>query len=353
VDRLLADVVARRDDDAPRLAYAAALLAEGDARGRLVEVQCELARLGRLDPRRRALEAEEAALLATHGAEWAAPVLAALGARAGRFVRGFVEHVVLDAASFLENGMGLVGSTVRSVRIVDGGERLDEILDSPFVGLLRGLDLAGCRLHNLAAERIADAAGLARLRVLELGGNDLDDRGVERLAGSRHLSLARLGLAGNVVTDEGVRAVGAGTACAGLRDLDLSRVPFGDGFGSVVRGAAVAALADLPLRRLVLRGNPVGEAGARALGAGFGELRELDLAGAALGPSAAWELAAAPSLAGLELLDLGGNSIGDAGARALASGPFLPRALSLIVRDCGLSEAAHEALAARFAEVVS
>lgn len=321
-------------------------------RERLVEVSQELARLRRSDERRRALLVEEAELLQAHGAEWAAPIVEALGARSFRFAGGHVAHVELDTRSFLENGMSLVGSTVRSVRLVDGGDFLEEILDSPFVGLLRALDLSACRLHNLAAERLADAPRLVKLRGLELGDNDIDDRGVERLAASRHLSLSRLGLAGNTVTDDGVRAIVGGAACAGLRELDLTRVPYGDGLGTVVRGA-VAALGRLPLRRLILRDNPIGEEGARGFASGFEELRELELAGAGLGPSGAWELAAAAPLSTLELLDLSGNPLGEAGAKALADGPFMPWTMSLVVKGAGLSPVALETLRARFAEVVS
>jgi len=120
-----------------------------------------------------------------------------------------------------------------------------------------------------------------------------------------------------------------------------------------VREGGVAVLAGLPLRRLVLRGNPVGDAGAAAFARGFEELRELDLAEAGLGPSAAWALAAAPSLGALDYLDLGGNPLGAAGARALCDAPFLPRDLTVVVRDSGLDEGDVEALRARFADVVS
>jgi len=247
----------------------------------------------------------------------------------------------------------LVGSLVRSVRLLEVDGRLEEVLDSPFIGLVRALDLSGSRLHNLDAERIAGAPRLEGLRGLMLGGNDLDDRGVEALAGSRHLALTTLGLAGNVVSDEGVRALAGAPPMSGLRELDLARVPFGDGFGTVVREGGVAVLAGLPLRRLVLRGNPVGDAGAAAFARGFEELRELDLAEAGLGPSAAWALAAAPSLGALDYLDLGGNPLGAAGARALCDAPFLPRDLTVVVRDSGLDEGDVEALRARFADVVS
>jgi hypothetical protein len=350
VRELLAAVKERPDDDAPRLEYAGAV---GGARGRLIEVQCALARAGRRDPRRAAWRDEEARLLEEHAAEWGAATLDALGARATRFRRGFPEHVELDAAAFLENGMGFVGSLVRSVRLVGVGGRLEEILESPFVVLVRELDLSAAGLHNLDVERIAAAERLRGLRTLDLGGNDIDDRGVERLAASPHLALAGLGLAGDVVSDEGVRALPGSPALGALRELDLARVPFGDGFGILVREAGVVALAGLPLRRLVLAGNPIGDAGAAALGRGFEELRELELAGCGLGPSAAWSLAAAPPLAQLDLLDLSGNPLASAGARALREGPFLPRDLTLVVVDCGLEDEELDALRARFADVLS
>ncbi len=338
-------VLASRDDDEARLVWADELLGRGDARGELVVAQCELAHLGRRDPRRPALEARVASLLAEHGRAWAAPVVAALGARGWRFRRGLVEHVELELRELVERGAALAAWGVRSARVTGVAGRVTELAACPHLALLEALDLSRAGLHNLDAARLVPA--LRGLRELELAGNDLDDVGVAELSA---LPLERLGLAGNVVHTEGARAL---ASMPSLRDLDLTRVAEPpDWIGNHIGPAAVGVLARRPLRRLVLRGNPVGVDGAE-LFTGDAVLRELDLGRAEIGPSAAWALAASPALASLELLDLSENALGAAGARALAGSPFLPRGLTLLVPDTGLTVDDHALLAARFEEVLS
>jgi hypothetical protein len=340
-----AAVRAAPDDDAPRLAWARA---QGGPRGELVEVQCALAR-GDATPERRAREAE---LLAEHGAAWAAPVVFALGAHRWRFVRGFVEHVEITAARFLRRPGLLAETLVRSLRVAELDGRLGELLCAPGLAALTALDLSDDHLDDQDATLLAQAE-LPGLRALELAGNDLDDRGVEELARARGpRRLERLGLAGNVVELDGVRALAASPLP--LVELDLAQPARADAEpGNSIGPAALAALVTRPWRRLVLSGNPVVNAGAEVLaGADLG-LEELVAVAAHIGPSGAFALAASPHLAGLRRLDLGGNPLGDEGARALASSPFLPAGLELDVSGCGVSPVAREALAQRFPRALS
>lgn len=91
----LADIRARPDDDAPRLVYADWLIEQGDARGELIRVQCQLAR-AKTD----ALLAEEAALLKKHEKRWLADVDHFITGQ--KWERGFVTHISAHAQTFVK-----------------------------------------------------------------------------------------------------------------------------------------------------------------------------------------------------------------------------------------------------------
>ncbi len=91
-------------------------------------------------------------------------------------------------------------------------------------------------------------------------------------------------------------------------------------------------LAQLPLRKLDLRANPLGDAGAIRLSASK-SLRVLKVAGCGVTAAGVVALSDLPEL--LEL-DLSGNTLGPEGVRALIRSEGL---LRLTVRDCGLDEA--------------
>lgn len=91
----IADIRARPDDDAPRLVYADWLIEQGDARGELIRVQCQLARA-----KTEALVAEEAALLKKHEKRWLADVDHFITGQ--KWERGFVTHVSAHAQTFVK-----------------------------------------------------------------------------------------------------------------------------------------------------------------------------------------------------------------------------------------------------------
>jgi uncharacterized protein (TIGR02996 family) len=229
----LQNIIENPGDDVARLAYADWLLERGDlagaARGEFIQVQCQLARraegafgewadAGRLSE----WKAREQALLAEHGAAWAAPVHALVECYA--FRRGFVEEVTLDGAKFLRHAEKLfalapvqrVGfTTVLPPAVADsrylarltaidlprlglGAPGLRTLLNSPHLGRLTSLDLSGNFLGDAAIRLLAESPYLAQLTTLNLADNQLSLDGVRALCGSPHWRQVRhLTLTGN------------------------------------------------------------------------------------------------------------------------------------------------------------
>ncbi len=125
------------------------------------------------------------------------------------------------------------------------------------VNRLRSLSFAGGNYTKNAigadGARALDTPHLARLEVLALGYNELGEGGVDALGKARHLrSLRSLGLTANDFSHDG-----------------FERLCVSDVLDTVETDAnAMGALARVPapaLRRLVLCGNPIGDAGLRAI----------------------------------------------------------------------------------------
>jgi uncharacterized protein (TIGR02996 family) len=224
------------EDDAPRLVYADWLEDNGQAqRCQLIRVQCELARIPPDDPRRQALQRQEAKLLRGRKKEWKAELPALRGVRWGELVRGFVgEAIVQSSFMFHRHARRIVEAiplqvlrlrTVERLRAVGNspcarhlrelhvvnqridGEVVQELADSPHLGKLEVLDLAGNALSVHGATILAQARGLPALRVLDLTDNRIGPAGGLALAGSRTLTkgLTSLRLGGNPLEQEARR----------------------------------------------------------------------------------------------------------------------------------------------------
>ena len=184
----------------------------------------------------------------------------------------------------------------------------------------------GCNFISEAGCTALAAAVAAHptLQSLSLEHNPIQDGGVAALAtalcgpGSR---LASLSLSFTGAKDGACGAIATRLAAgAPLHSLDLG--------GNIVSAEGVALLADAigspsgcALRVLNLSANwRIGPAGALALAAALpsSELRQLRLAGCALGAAPCGRIAAAIARSMLELLDLSHNQIGDCGAWDLA-----------------------------------
>jgi uncharacterized protein (TIGR02996 family) len=114
---LLAAVIARPDDDEPRLVMADHLAEAGDPRGEFIQLQIAVALPG--GGVTREMKARMWLLLERHNLTWLAP-LRALGADHGVFRRGFIEEVSIDADVLMRKHKELFASfPVRRLRIFD------------------------------------------------------------------------------------------------------------------------------------------------------------------------------------------------------------------------------------------
>jgi uncharacterized protein (TIGR02996 family) len=355
-------ILARPDDDGPRLIYADFLESSGDpataARGELVRVQVALARLSDGDTPQGpgpALAERQAELLQRYADAWAAELL---DIDAGvEFRRGIPDAVYVDAAAFLARGDGLfrrtrVGagrSLVRRVRLLNAVRVMPRLIHCPFLGLAPELDLCGNDLGNGGVNLLVRSPYLGPVEVLDLGFNGLDDVGVGVLAKAATLpNLRALALNDNgQVTGNGVLELAGSPFLGGLESLDLS--------GNDVNDAGVRAVVESrPLARLHtlrLAGNHIGDGGVAAL-AGSPLLRRilardarLDLRSNAIGPAGAEVLARSPTAAAADELDLTGNCLRDAGVGALLGGPHLGGLRALWLGQNEVTDAGAAALA--------
>jgi uncharacterized protein (TIGR02996 family) len=312
------------DDDAVRLIWAD-WLDDHDApeRAAFIRDQIALARLADNDPARNAVAARARAALAAHEGAWVAADLRGL-VEGGTFRRGLVEGVTLKAADFLQHAEQLFRlAPIRRVR-----------LRQP-QGHLRG---------------VAVCPDLARLTALDLRGNGLDDDALRPLFASPHLArLAALDLSNNHLGAASARRLVECGSFPGLVDLDLG-LNMLDGDAA----AALACQAATSWRRLDLRSNRVGDAGAAALAASrhLAGLLCLSLAYNGLTHVGAAALGASHRLAALRSLDLNWNALRPVGVIDLAAGG-MPALAALDLADTLAGDAGLVALlrGGRFADL--
>ncbi len=235
------------DDDAPRLLYADWLEDNGEShRAELIRVQIALA--GRpTDNAAAGLLSRQNALLPLHDEEWSESVRAV--AFSWEYRRGFVEAVEAEAETFLDGAETLFGrAPVRRAR-----------LHWP----------PWPRFTSSIVPRLADCPSLACLTALDLSGNFLGSDGLQSLLASPWLTrLTALDLRKCRISDRGVRALAQWPQLTRLTRLDLSHNEIGPpGVRLLARSLEGRAIGGEPprLRSLPLHGNPLGEAGRRAV----------------------------------------------------------------------------------------
>jgi uncharacterized protein (TIGR02996 family) len=339
-EELLAAIDMSPDDDAPRLAHADWLEANGDPeRAAYIRSSLENER----DTYYRWLHA----LPTVHGMEWTCR-------------RGYPEQVRFRSLTAFQKGWPLTaGHRVRHVEFscLKGGTKLTlepalssftslslsvmnphtilEILRAPHLGPLRNLEV-GPYPHD--PEFFADLAGLPilaglrSLRISMFGVEMVPEGSINAFLRSPSLSgLRELRLHG-WLSPGAMRSLWRSTSLSGLLVLDLDR---GGGWSSDTRPGGLAELGDggaMPALERFRFGYHLGEGDpglAVAEATQWTGLRRLDLSQASVRDAGVAALAAAPHLARLERLSLGGCQISDSGAIALAESPYLRSLASL------------------------
>ncbi len=175
---LLAAVLARPDDDEPRLVYADWLQERDDPRGELIALQIQLTRMPAADPEARWLRAREKVLFDTHGVPWRAAF--GLGADVQlAWSRGFVEKVswvndITAPARFVADAPELLACA--PVRIVE--------LTGPVVGMPHTFRAP---FERAAAVELARSPWLLRVATLRyVAGPGAGDVAVASSEGLQH-----------------------------------------------------------------------------------------------------------------------------------------------------------------------
>jgi uncharacterized protein (TIGR02996 family) len=247
---LLAAVIAAPEDDAPRLAYAAWLTAQGNPRGEYIEAQVRLARLRPNPQRRKELAERVSELDASMKKELAAE--AKKLAQRWEIRRGFIEELRADAGKLLQDWQPLFAAhPIRGLRLSDvEAEHVRALIDAGIVGRLVTIALHG-DLGERGVSILAESPDLAAIRNLNLAGCSLGDEGLAVLLASPHLACTQLTLRDNDLGDEGVQALAASPALARCRALFLGRNQLGDEAVATLAGSAHLA----GLEQLGLGGN--------------------------------------------------------------------------------------------------
>jgi uncharacterized protein (TIGR02996 family) len=250
------------NDDLPRLVYADFLEESGEAdRAEFIRIQCELATVGFSRERRNALESRERELLTKYVEVWKLPIRGHQ-----TFRRGFVD-TLWTSANFLLAGdpERISDSTVRTLRITNADQRIDDLAEYRGFANIEHLDLTN---NNLSGDyRLRAILGnphLGKLKGLNLHNNRIWADDVLRLAQSpvaRHLT--HLDLSGNGIGNDGLRHLLAEPGYANLEELIVRSDGLpeyecitADGLGAYFPGEHLSKL-----RHFDIAGHRIGETG--------------------------------------------------------------------------------------------
>ena len=353
-DAFLAAIIARPDDDLPRLVYADYLDEQADAdRAEFVRVQCELARLPADDPARPALAEREQELLSAHGRRWKVP----FGVKSHQvFRRGFVESVGIRADNLLAHGARLFAAApVRELRVYQLGVRFDAFVHMPELARIETLDLTNSEVlffTGTGLGQLLNEGRLERLRRLVVRNNSLWATSLQTIARSPvGPRLASLDVSGNRLGDEGARVLAGEPGFAGLTELvarndEIQYVDsiHGDGATALARSETLTRL-----KHLDLRGHYIGDAGVARLvespiAAGLESLDVSDNEIGVVGESAFEAIAGSRHLGALRYLYLDSSKISRLAAKALVGWPRLEADARVELRDCDFGPGALETI---------
>ena len=377
------------EDDTERLVYADWLEQNGEvARAQVIHLQCELARTGRFDRRRRELEWELDAVLAELGNRWHAELPVLDGIEWLALERGLPSAVrARDVTALREHATAIIAAAPAVTHVELGRMEVDdEKTDVPWLRSLRITNVMGANpLLSTPAEIEIDVGeyeevdwitrkGKRPLERLTIRNNaTVGDDLVQTLANATwarglqtlHMPTSRAeGPASYYDADPRMSADGA-TALAGLKTLEVLQIDRHDAgskpverllglpklreFSARETGVKKLAFAKLkgdPLEVLDLSQNPIGTAGATAIATAprMRQLQRLVLDTCEIEGLGLVELIRSPIWQTLRWLDLSRNPLGIAGARALAEAPKPAHLHTLHLSDVDFDDAAGNVL---------
>jgi len=263
-EAFLLEILEAPADDLPRRVYADWLMDRPDnvaaARGELIHIQCDLARLAAGEARPAHLVQRERELLGAHGREWGS-AFHRLGCRCWEYRRGFVEGVGMPASALIGQAAALFrAAPVDEIKLYEAGGLLPDIAACTHLSRVRVLDLEKNDLGDADLDALSNSPHLARLRGLLLWSNRVGDSGLRSLLGGLP-ALERLDLSGNIIGDGGAESLSFSPALSRFRLVDLSSNQIGDqGALALAASAYAGSLGWIDLAR-----NPIGTAGQAAL----------------------------------------------------------------------------------------
>lgn len=196
LEDLHAALVAAPEDDAPRLAYAAAIEPEDPVRAEFIRLQIALARCRREDINPDTLKLlphyayspyiYEGEQIRAHGASWSKNLTDLVPWVV--FYRGFGELVKLDAQRFLDIAPELYRrAPILHLELLNVKPVAEALFNSPHLSRIVSLRLWKNSLEDAQAEMIARSPYLGRLEWLDLSDNQIGAAGFESLVASTTL----------------------------------------------------------------------------------------------------------------------------------------------------------------------
>ncbi len=359
-DELLrAALVARPDEDLPRLVYADFLQEAGhDDRAELIRVQCALERLPPTDTERPELTRRESELLAAHKPEWR--IAGLTGTQT--FRRGMIESVETTAEALVRTDPKVLRLTpVRHLRLVNADRWTADLAGLPLWRRLQSLSLNNNNFGSGNRMQLLDA-DMPELRSLSLRNNRLWPEAVQALAETRVAAqLTRLDLSGNPVGDDGVIVLASHASFTGLEELILRSDELPE--QECISFAGALAIADsstlTSLTTLNLESHSIQDGGLSAIAGRLidemlieldvsynhigvdgdegiealtawrhrGRLRRLNLAGNVVSAHGAAELANWPRVSGMDWIDLRQISLDRSSRDVLEASPHAAKFL--------------------------
>ncbi len=387
---LLQTILAKPNEDAPRLIYADWLEEQGGesevARAEFIRVQCDLARLRYDDDLCSDLRAREYRLLSKYHSEWKE------GFRNLLFRRGFLEKYLPDTPEdFLEESPELFAKNpiqdltlkfetepgwgesvatspllqrVTTLRLVyssmEDGLTIEDfvaVVSSKHLTNLETLDASGG--HDFRNDGILEILGtrgrsepirsgngmlpsLKQLRKLSLNYMGLSDRGVKALVKSPLAKqLTHLDISENDLTMVGIRALVESKLWERLEELnvsDLNLTAFGQVGQLLIEALPWSRIRKLGIGRFAdpLVGNSDPMVLALAESPSWGQLEAISFQSSGLGGEGVRRLAANPNLQQIRCLDLHYSDLDESGMETLSNCEHLARLTALSVKSCEL-----------------